>query len=127
MGVIEVHRFAVLVCGGRKFRDRECVWRALDLVLRRHRDLLVITGAAAGADLLAQEWCVSRAVPFLGYPADWKKHKARAGPMRNQGMIALGPDAVIAFPGGRGTLSTIRLARRERIPVWQPVKMLAVA
>lgn len=33
-----------------------------------------------------------------------------AGPIRNSFMLALGPDLVLAFPGGRGTADMVRQA-----------------
>ena len=44
----------VLVCGGRDFADRDLVYRTMDKVLDKYPDgLLVVTGAAPGADAIA--------------------------------------------------------------------------
>lgn len=110
----------VLVCGGRDFNDNDAVWTALDVILKgcKHDCMTVIQGGAKGADHLAVAWCLGRSVPYDNYPADWKKHGANAGPLRNQRMIDEGkPDLVIAFPGGRGTADMVRRARVAKIKV----------
>ncbi len=106
----------VLVCGGREFRDRYLLHRALNV----HRDEIsaIITGGAPGADSLAFDWAWENGFSVERFMADWKTHGRAAGPIRNQRMIDEGkPDLVIAFPGGRGTADMIRRAEAARLPV----------
>ena len=53
------------------------------------------------------------------YLADWKRYGSGAGPIRNDKMLALKPDLVLAFWNGysRGTLHTIKGARKLGIEV----------
>lgn len=52
------------------------------------------------------------------FRADWEQCGRQAGPLRNARMLAEGrPDAVIAFPGGKGTADMVRKARAAGLPV----------
>lgn len=114
----------VLVTGGRDFRDRQAVYGALDAEHRAQPITLVIHGACknrnghiCGADGLAQEWAISREVPYLGVPAKWALHKLAGGPIRNGDMLRdWKPHRVFAFPGGRGTADMVEQARLAKVP-----------
>lgn len=104
----------LLVCGGRDYDDQMRVDYELD-ILGPH---LVIEGGARGADRLARRWAERREVQCRTFAADWAKHGKSAGPIRNLLMLDEGkPDAVLAFPGGRGTADMVRQAERAGIPV----------
>jgi len=110
----------VIVCGGRDYSDSLAVERELDaLFCAAPMDtMIVIQGAAKGADELARAWAHRRLVEWKNYPADWRAHGKAAGPMRNQRMIDDGrPDLVLAFPGGRGTADMTRRAQAAGVPV----------
>lgn len=107
----------VLVCGGRDFSDEAYVFDALDVLHRQHGISHVIHGGASGADALAGAWARRRGVQEVQCPADWETHGRGAGPIRNDAMAALGPDKVVAFPGGKGTANMIYIAGRYRIEV----------
>ena len=116
-------RFRLLVCGGRDYRDAATVARVLDAVLRKHGIASIIQGGADGADRLAAEWGWDHKIPVGTFNADWKAHGRAAGPIRNKKMLDEGePDAVVAFPGGRGTADMVRQARAANIKVWEPLK-----
>jgi hypothetical protein len=71
-----------------------------------------------GADYWAMRWAKSRRIDFTTVPADWKKDGRAAGPIRNSVMLLQhNPQAVIAFPGGRGTLDMITKAKKKNLPV----------
>jgi hypothetical protein len=108
--------YRILVCGGRDFNDRKLVFSTLWTL--DPRPSRIIQGGASGADSLAREWAASNFIFCEHYPANWKLHGNRAGPIRNQQMIDEGrPDLVIAFPGGRGTADMINRARLAGVPV----------
>lgn len=116
---------AVIVCGGRAYDDRVAAYAALDAA----HPLLVLHGAAPGADTLAGQWCRERGVRVLEVPALWEAQGKSAGPYRNRSMLqllrTLG-DAlpyrigVIAFPGGTGTGNMLNHAHRAELVVWRP-------
>lgn len=116
------HGKRVIVCGGRAYDDAATLFAVLDTVHRRRGIKEVIQGGARGADSLAGEWAVDRGVKMTLVAADWNKYRRRAGPIRNQKMLDLKPDAVIAFPGGSGTDHMMSIARVAGITVWEPLK-----
>lgn len=95
--VLEWHRCSVLFHG-------DCDHRCADPACRR-----------LSLDRWAGEVGRRRRLDVRARPADWDRFGLAAGPRRNAGMldeaIAIGSAIVIAFPGGRGTLGTIQLAR----------------
>lgn len=108
----------VLVCGGRDYSDADKMRRVLDDMHAVTPFDVLIYGMARGADDMAKMWATARGIKRLGFPADWEKHGRAAGPIRNQEMLDKGkPDLVIAFPGGRGTLSMIRRAQEANVSV----------
>jgi predicted Rossmann-fold nucleotide-binding protein len=111
----------ILVCGGRDFINRDLLHRKLDEMLAVAREsgkeILIIHGAARGADLLAASWAKDRGIEAVGYPAYWKQYRKAAGPIRNAQMLREGnPDVVVAFPGGSGTAHMVSIARKANVP-----------
>jgi hypothetical protein len=76
-------------------------------------------GAARGADRLAGAAASTLGLEVVEYPADWRRYGRRAGFLRNEQMLAAGPDLVVAFhqDSSRGTAHTISLARKAGIEV----------
>ena len=111
----------VLVCGGRDFADMDFVFTTLDSAHKRTPFDLLIHGAAKGADSLAGAWALSRGIHTAAVPALWDAHGKAAGPKRNEAMLLLKPDVVIAFPGGRGTAHMVAASRKAGVRiVWEP-------
>lgn len=112
----------IIVCGGRYFGDWAAVYFALDEIHEETPIEAVIHGNARGADALAGRWAVNRAVKCWPVPAQWKKHGKAAGPKRNQAMLGMGIDLVVAFPGGRGTADMVRRAEAAGVKVIRPTE-----
>ena len=112
----------VLVCGGRDYDDQMHVYINLD---RIHADTPIrylLNGGATGADSLGKRWAQNRGVQPVTCDALWDfwgrmNNKRRAGPERNAAMLGLGPDLVVAFPGGSGTAGMVRLAKAAGVEV----------
>jgi predicted Rossmann-fold nucleotide-binding protein len=107
----------VLVCGGRDYGNYEKMLRRL---AELPKDTIVIQGGAKGADALAEHAAASLGLHTAEVRARWEKDGQRdksAGPRRNSAMLALDPDRVIAFPGGRGTANCVRQAKERGIEV----------
>lgn len=93
----------LLVCGGRRYEQRDTVFAALDAVNR--------------ADPVG-EWARDRRIALCIYIANWRGHGDAAGMIRNANMLRFGqPDRVVAFPGGKGTLDMIMRAERAGLTV----------
>jgi len=110
----------LLVCGGRDFANREFAFAELDRVHKKCPVTLLIHGDALGADTLARDWALDRGVHYAAVPALWKAQGRSAGPRRNEAMLLLQPEGVLAFPGGRGTAHMVEIARAAGIPVREP-------
>jgi YspA, cpYpsA-related SLOG family len=120
----------LIACGGRN----ECRSTAIGAWLDEYADRIfidaVIQGGAAGADAIVKQWCKVRCVPCLDVPANWDNGRS-AGPVRNKRMAdfakRLGLDVVcVAFPGGDGTESMVRIANENgfnviRVELSQPI------
>lgn len=107
----------ILVTGGRSYIAHRTIRDVLATYDATPPPTLV-HGAASGADRTAAQ--VATHVlgwPVEEHPADWKQHGRAAGPIRNQHMVSLGADILIAFPGGKGTADCVRRAERAGIPV----------
>jgi hypothetical protein len=112
----------IIVCGGRDYNDRQGVFINLDVTHEMDTIVEIIEGGASGADALAREWAKNNNVKLTTCPADWKKHGRKAGPIRNREMLALKPDFVFAFPGGRGTADMMRAAWQAGVEIYEPIK-----
>ena len=136
-------RSLVIAAGG----GRDLAWPkqriAAELLARSGGRLvhLVLHGGARGADA-----AIDRAAQQLGWssavmPAQWEQHGRAAGPIRNRELLeqavakavahtspgSLASVLVVAFPGGAGTASLVREARRMacRSPV--PISVVEVS
>jgi predicted Rossmann-fold nucleotide-binding protein len=109
----------VIVCGGRQYNNETRLYSILGKLHRERGVSLVIQGGAPGADTLAARWAMANDISTTTYAADWGKHGSRAGPIRNAAMMDEMPDAVVAFPGGRGTADMVRRAKAAGVPVWE--------
>jgi hypothetical protein len=125
----------VIAAGG----GRDLAWPqqriAAELLARSGGRLvhLLLHGGARGADA-----AIGRAAQQLGWsplvmPAQWERHGRAAGPIRNRELLqqaiakavahtspgSIASVLVVAFPGGAGTASLVREARRmaSRSPV----------
>ena len=141
--VIGAGRSIVIAAGG----GRDLAWShqriAAELLARSGGRLvhLLLHGGARGADA-----AIARAAQQLGWsalvmPAEWRRHGRAAGPIRNRELLELAvaraeahtsPGVstsvlVVAFPGGSGTASLVREARRMacRSPV--PIAVVEVS
>lgn len=107
----------VLCCGSRYYSDYEKVVACL-----RSMDIsLVISGGCRGADALSVAVAKYLNIPFVEFPANWKKFGKSAGIIRNTQMLNEGkPDFVLAFhsdlQSSKGTLNMIKQARKAGIP-----------
>jgi hypothetical protein len=113
----------IIVCGSRLYKERKIIFDALDAIHDESPITLLIEGGAKGADRIARDWAESRGVEVHTEPPDWDKYGDSAGPIRNNKMLMMKPDLVLAFPGNQGTLDCMKQARRLGIEVieWEKV------
>ncbi len=112
---MSVPGYRVAVIGSRQFASPELV-RAYVAALPKER--VVVSGAAAGVDTWAEEAAKAAGLETLVFHADWHGLGRRAGPVRNEKIIAAA-DEVVAFWDGRsrGTLNALCLAKEKGIAI----------
>lgn len=109
----------IIVCGGRNYKDRKHVFATLDKLNKVEIITEVIDGGATGADWLASQWSMAHGVKNTRVYAEWDLLGKKAGPLRNQQMLDLKPDVVVAFPGGTGTAHMVRIAKEAAVRVYE--------
>ncbi|MFI1989091.1 SLOG family protein [Actinoplanes sp. NPDC020271] len=124
----------VLVCGSRRWPWPATVHAVLNRLATRYGEhLVVIEGAASGADRAAHQWCLDRSLGARHrcHPVDWDAIRRsrpddwrRAGPERNTRML-LGerPQLIVAFhnafdPARGGTSDMCLKGVLCAVPVW---------
>lgn len=102
----------VVIAGTTTFSDYQLLCATMDDLFGNTR-LTVISGKAAGADTLGEQYARERGYELVEVPANWKKYGRAAGPLRNRKMAELA-DAVVVFWDGksRGSRSMISEARK---------------
>lgn len=112
--------FRVIVAGGRDFNDYNLLKNKLDHALRNriNEGIVIVSGAARGADKLGERYAKERGYEIDSHPADWEKHGKSAGYIRNKEMAQCS-DALMAFWDGksRGTKHMIDLANQQELKV----------
>ena len=128
--------YRVLVCGGRDYGKRwdehlsefiidSHLLHNLYSVLKDIKDtrvpegheLVIVHGAARGADSMASTWAKTQHIKEMPFPADWSGGRS-GGIQRNIQMLEDSePSLVVAFPGGAGTAHMVSLARKTRTPL----------
>ena len=103
----------VIIAGGRNYVITPEDMKKLDCVNISQ----VVSGGATGADYYGEQYASSRGLPCKVFRADWRNQGKAAGPIRNKEM-ALYADAVVLFPGGRGTESMRKEARNGGLDIF---------
>lgn len=114
----------ILITGGRSWADEETIANAI-LDLKNWypfdwEDVVIVHGdCPTGADAMAQKFAEESDLITERYPAEWSKYGRAAGPQRNQKMVDLGADVVLAFimPGSRGTADCVKRAKKAGLTV----------
>ena len=111
----------LLVCGDRNWADEELIydWLLSFNMSDAWLEIILIHGAARGADTIAEKIARSFAWRIKPYPAEWIKYGKVAGPIRNREMIKEKPDIVLAFHSNlkqsKGTKDMVMLSIHEGI------------
>lgn len=98
--------YRALVTGGRDWDPKhvDYVFLQLDQIHKSSPLSVLINGKAAGFDSICRSWAISRDIPTIDCPANWKKYGRAAGPIRNQEMFDIyHPTILIVGDGGTGT------------------------
>lgn len=109
--------------GWRDWDDPYIVDNVIKGLMRRFGQFDVVHGDGRGADHMVDVIAKRYGLRVERFSADWTKHGKRAGPIRNQAMVAAGADLCVAFKGhvnpinSGGTEHTVSLCCKAGIPV----------
>lgn len=113
--------YRVIIAGGRDFDDYEYLEKiCLPIIdkLKAEYDVIVMSGHAKGADMLAEQFAKENDLKLEVYPADWKVHWRSAGFRRNEQMGDIA-NGLIAFWDGNshGTQHMIEYAKSKGLDI----------
>ena len=124
VGILEVtSNMKLIIAGGRDYYVNDADHLKLDEILVKENVTEVVSGGASGADYGGELWAAKRGIPIKKFPANWYKHGKAAGFMRNTEMAAYA-DAVVLFPGGRGTEHMGQEATRTGLKIFNFTKQV---
>lgn len=108
-----------MVTGSRDFIDRDFIKDVLSQYVRN--DPIVVQGSQRGADRHAASVCNELGIRCIPFPPDENVPSPQRYHQRNDQMLDLVPDVVIAFMRkgykNAGTISVIEKAQKARISV----------
>ena len=110
----------ILITGSRSWVRTDTIAKAIDLVVDYlGTDVIVVHGAARGADSLAGNYARSIGLTVEEHPADWERYSKRAGYIRNAEMVALDADVCLAFiiDNSPGATMMVKLVTDKKIPL----------
>lgn len=113
--------YKVIIAGTRTFANYSLLCTYCDRYLSRKTktcDIVIVSGAARGADSLGEQYARERGYQLQRFPADWNKNGRGAGYMRNADMANYS-DALIVFWDGmsKGTGHMIKTAKTKGLAV----------
>lgn len=104
--------------GGKEYNDHHLIYRVLDKARERYPDMVLVHGGTrTGAERLAACWAESRRVSQVVCSPDWKVHGKAAPFKRNDEMLKLKLQGLIACPGNGITENLIDKARQKGLTV----------
>lgn len=107
----------LIIAGGRDYKfEKEDVLYLIGIV-EKYEVTEIVSGGAQGADKQGEVFAKMVQLPVRVFEADWEEFGKQAGPLRNQQM-ALYADAVILFPGGKGTDSMYKYAKENDLTIF---------
>jgi len=77
----------------------------------------IVSGGARGVDSCGEQSALDNEIPCTIFPAEWNTYGRSAGMIRNREM-AMYADAVVLFPGGKGTDNMYREAYKADIEIF---------
>lgn len=106
----------VIICGDRNWTHRKIVADFFECFLPKRT--VIIQGGCRGADTIAKEEGEKQGYKVITVDAKWNKYGDSAGPRRNEEMMKMNPNWVIAFhehiENSKGTKHMLSLAKKNK-------------
>jgi hypothetical protein len=111
----------IIVAGSRTFDRYSLLKKVMNKIADEKYpdyDIVLLSGAAKGADTFGERWAFARWFTVERYYADWRKFRKQAGSVRNGEMVKAA-EMLVAFWDGKspGTRDVIAQARRKGLKV----------
>ena len=106
----------VIIAGGRDYVFVKTDGLILESLHLSNRFTEIVSGGCSGADENGELFAVTHKLPIKYFNADWKLYGKSAGPIRNK-LMAEYADAIILFPGGKGTASMRSEAKKAELEI----------
>jgi hypothetical protein len=108
----------IAFAGGVEFNDHRRIWDALDRVLAKHADMVLLHGGTPrGAEKIAACWADARKVAQIVFRPDWASHAKAAPFKRNDALLDTLPLGLVVFPGSGVTDNLADKAKKLGIPL----------
>ena len=107
----------VVIAGSRDITDYDILLKAIKECPFQITE--VISGRARGVDTLGEKYAEECGLKLHLFPADWKKYRNAAGPIRNAQMAEVA-DAVLCVWDGKspGTKDMMNQAKKRGLPLY---------
>ena len=107
------------IVGSRGFDNYSLLEKEVKDLLHYNRISEIVSGGAAGADTLGEQFAIEHQLKMVKFLPQWSKYGNSAGFKRNKHIIDYA-DIIIAFHDGesKGTLSSIELAKKSNKPCY---------
>ena len=109
----------VAIAGGKDVQDPAAVIAKLDQTRAKHGDMVLVHGGGPGVERIAARWAERNGIDQVVCKPDWERHGRAAPFRRNEELLNLLPQGVLAFPGSGITEHIVDRARQLGIPVAQ--------
>lgn len=117
MNRADLFNVRLIVAGGRDYSLSELDYGILTGIHLAIGISEIVSGGCAGADSGGERWAAEHQVSIKYFIPLWAERGKAAGPLRNGEMAKYG-NALIAFPGGRGTANMVKQARDNGLHIW---------
>ena len=107
----------LIIAGGRDYKFSPADIINLDKLNERIGVDEVVSGHAKGADTCGENWARSLNIPIKQFQANWDGFGKQAGFIRNAEMAQYA-DAVVLFPGGKGTEHMYNVAKSHGLKIY---------
>jgi len=103
---------------GGGYQAYDLIWSVLDATHQKYPDMVLLHGGTPkGAEMIAARWADARGVTQVVFKPDWKSHGNAAPFKRNDKMLEILPQGLIATPGSGITENIVDKARKLGIRV----------
>lgn len=114
--------FKVIIAGSREFDNYDMLKEKCDKILSRKvnegEEIVIVSGAAKGADTLGEKYAEEKGYKIERYPANWDKYGKRAGYLRNKKMAEVSNACIVFLSSkaeNKGSKMIISIATEEKL------------